>query len=54
MFSAFSNYKIQSSGMKQWYLLSVFMGDVMRDASLCKQMAKRLACDRNVKIPIRD
>ncbi|CAO1416440.1 unnamed protein product [Diamesa serratosioi] len=49
-----NNYKIQSSGMKQWYLLSVFMGDVMRDASLCKQMAKRLACDRNVKIPIRD
>jgi hypothetical protein len=48
------NYKVQSSGMKQWYLLSVFMGDVLRDAKFCKQLSKRLACDRNIKIPVRD
>jgi hypothetical protein len=30
------------------------MGDVLRDAKFCKQLAKRLACDRNIKIPIRD
>jgi hypothetical protein len=49
-----SNYKIQSNGMKQWYLLSVFIGDEIRDPMLCKQLSKRLACDRNVKVPIRD
>lgn len=30
--------------MKEWYLLSVFLGDVIRDANLCKQLAKRLTC----------
>lgn len=49
-----SNYKVQSNGMKQWYLLSVFVGDEIRDAGLCKHLAKRLACDRNIKVPIRD
>lgn len=39
-----SNYKSQSTGMKEWYLLSVFLGDVIRDANLCKQLAKRLTC----------
>jgi hypothetical protein len=48
------NYKAQSNGMKQWYLLSVFIGDEIRDAALCKQLSKRLACDRNIKVPIRD
>jgi len=49
-----SNYKTQSNGMKQWYLLSVFIGDEIRDAALCKQLSKRLACDRHIKLPIRD
>ncbi|KAL7033723.1 hypothetical protein ACKWTF_007694 [Chironomus riparius] len=49
-----SNYKVQSNGMKQWYLLSVFIGDEVRDPALCKQLSKRLACDRNIKVPIRD
>lgn len=38
------NYKVQSTGMKQWYLLSVFIGDVIRDVPLCKHLAKRLQC----------
>lgn len=49
-----SNYKHQQSGMKQWYLLSVFMGDVLRDVSLCKHLAKRLQCGRSDKLFIRD
>ncbi|CAD7082768.1 unnamed protein product [Hermetia illucens] len=40
------NYKVQSTGMKQWYLLSVFLGDVIRNVPLCKQLAKRLECGR--------
>ncbi|XP_055856341.1 uncharacterized protein LOC129919482 [Episyrphus balteatus] len=38
------NYKVQSTGMKQWYLLSVFIGDYIRDVPLCKHLAKRLPC----------
>ncbi|GAB0095673.1 uncharacterized protein DMENIID0001_110780 [Sergentomyia squamirostris] len=41
-----SNYKVHSVGMRQWYLLSVFLGDVIRSPSLCKQLSKRLDCDR--------
>ncbi|KAG4071259.1 hypothetical protein HA402_003963 [Bradysia odoriphaga] len=48
------NYKNQSSGMKQWYLLSVFLGDVIRDVPLCKKLAKRLRCDRDEKVFVRD
>ncbi|KAJ6635269.1 hypothetical protein Bhyg_13854 [Pseudolycoriella hygida] len=48
------NYKTQSSGMKQWYLLSVFLGDVIRDVPLCKKLSKRLRCDRNDKVFVRD
>lgn len=54
IFLFFSNYKNQSKGMKQWYLLSSFMGDELRDPMFCKQLAKRLACDRHIKHPIRD
>ncbi|ALC45013.1 CG7330 [Drosophila busckii] len=40
-----SNYKVQSTeGMKQWYLLSLFIGDAVRDVPLCKHLAKRLPC----------
>jgi len=42
------NYKIQRSGMKQWYLLSVFIGDVIRDPTLCKRLAKRIPCNRDI------
>ncbi|XP_062709837.1 uncharacterized protein LOC109419680 [Aedes albopictus] len=48
------NYKVRASGMKQWYLLSVFIGDYIRDVQFCKQLAKRLACDRNQKEFVRD
>ncbi|XP_055696568.1 uncharacterized protein LOC129797755 [Lutzomyia longipalpis] len=41
-----SNYKIHTVGMRQWYLLSVFLGDVIRSPNLCKQLAKRLDCHR--------
>uniref|UniRef100_A0A336KEK5 CSON008555 protein n=1 Tax=Culicoides sonorensis TaxID=179676 RepID=A0A336KEK5_CULSO len=41
------NYKTQSTGTKQWYLLSVFLGDVIRDVQLCKQLAKRLPCGQD-------
>lgn len=47
-FYSFRNYKIQRGGMKQWYLLSVFLGDVIRDPSLCKRLAKRIPCNRNI------
>ncbi|XP_030372503.1 uncharacterized protein LOC115622635 isoform X2 [Scaptodrosophila lebanonensis] len=39
-----SNYKVQSTGMKQWYLLSLFIGDAVRDVPLCKHLAKRMPC----------
>ncbi|XP_055533040.1 uncharacterized protein LOC129723097 [Wyeomyia smithii] len=48
------NYKVRATGMKQWYLLSVFIGDYIRDVQFCKQLAKRLACDRNQKEFVRD
>ncbi|XP_065086667.1 uncharacterized protein LOC135708472 [Ochlerotatus camptorhynchus] len=48
------NYKVRTSGMKQWYLLSVFIGDYIRDVQFCKQLSKRLACDRNQKEFVRD
>ncbi|XP_037935164.1 uncharacterized protein LOC119669377 [Teleopsis dalmanni] len=38
------NYKVQSTGMKQWYLLSLFIGDAVRDVPLCKHLAKRMPC----------
>ncbi|XP_059610027.1 uncharacterized protein LOC132257214 [Phlebotomus argentipes] len=41
-----SNYKVHNVGMRQWYLLSVFLGDVIRSPNLCKQLAKRLDCHR--------
>uniref|UniRef100_A0A1B0D6Q3 Uncharacterized protein n=1 Tax=Phlebotomus papatasi TaxID=29031 RepID=A0A1B0D6Q3_PHLPP len=40
------NYKIHTVGMRQWYLLSVFLGDVIRSPTLCKQLSKRLDCNR--------
>ncbi|XP_035912029.1 uncharacterized protein LOC118512129 [Anopheles stephensi] len=48
------NYKSQSSGMKQWYLLSVFLGDYLRDVHFCKQLAKRLDCNRYQRPFLRD
>ncbi|XP_017089530.2 uncharacterized protein [Drosophila bipectinata] len=41
-----SNYKVQPGigGMKQWYLLSLFIGDATRDVPLCKHLAKRMPC----------
>uniref|UniRef100_A0A8D8CCI8 (northern house mosquito) hypothetical protein n=2 Tax=Culex pipiens TaxID=7175 RepID=A0A8D8CCI8_CULPI len=48
------DYKVRATGMKQWYLLSVFIGDYIRDVQFCKQLAKRLACDRNQKEFVRD
>ncbi|XP_055627952.1 uncharacterized protein LOC129769604 [Toxorhynchites rutilus septentrionalis] len=48
------NYKVRATGMKQWYLLSVFIGDYIQDVQFCKQLAKRLACDRNQKEFVRD
>lgn len=44
----YSNYKIQRNGMKQWYLLSVFIGDIIRDPLLCKQLATRIPCSRDI------
>nr|XP_036214426.1 uncharacterized protein LOC106621212 [Bactrocera oleae] len=38
------NYKVQSTGMKQWYLLSLFIGDAVRDVPLCRHLAKRMPC----------
>ncbi|KAH8315732.1 uncharacterized protein [Drosophila kikkawai] len=40
------NYKVQPGigGMKQWYLLSLFIGDAVRDVPLCKHLAKRMPC----------
>ncbi|XP_023170643.1 uncharacterized protein LOC111599277 [Drosophila hydei] len=39
------NYKVQSTGgLKQWYLLSLFIGDAVRDVPLCKHLAKRMPC----------
>ncbi|XP_053676292.1 uncharacterized protein LOC128726504 [Anopheles nili] len=49
-----NNYKAQSTGMKQWYLLSVFLGDYLRDVQFCKQLAKRLDCNRNQRPFLRD
>ncbi|XP_058053319.1 uncharacterized protein LOC131205298 [Anopheles bellator] len=48
------NYKSQSTGMKQWYLLSVFLGDYLRDVHFCKQLAKRLDCNRYQRPFVRD
>ncbi|XP_049539424.1 uncharacterized protein LOC125953721 [Anopheles darlingi] len=48
------NYKSQSNGMKQWYLLSVFLGDYLRDVQFCKQLAKRLDCNRYQRPFVRD
>ncbi|XP_058832840.1 uncharacterized protein LOC131690819 [Topomyia yanbarensis] len=48
------NYKVRATGMKQWYLLSVFIGDYIRDVQFCKQLSKRLACDRGQKEFVRD
>ncbi|KAH8373446.1 hypothetical protein KR009_007294 [Drosophila setifemur] len=41
-----SNYKVQPGigGIKQWYLLSLFIGDATRDPLLCKHLAKRMPC----------
>jgi len=41
------NYKSYSDGTKQWYLLSVFLGEEIKDVHFCKQLAKRLPCSRN-------
>ncbi|XP_011187600.2 uncharacterized protein Slc9a3r1_3 [Zeugodacus cucurbitae] len=38
------NYRVQSTGMKQWYLLSLFIGDAVRDVPLCRHLAKRMPC----------
>lgn len=54
LYFCFRNYKVQSTGMKQWYLLSVFLGDVIRDVPLCKQLAKHLDCSRGNKPFTRD
>ncbi|XP_067613055.1 uncharacterized protein [Eurosta solidaginis] len=40
----FRNYRVQSTGMKQWYLLSLFIGDAVRDVPLCRHLAKRMPC----------
>uniref|UniRef100_A0A182NH82 Uncharacterized protein n=1 Tax=Anopheles dirus TaxID=7168 RepID=A0A182NH82_9DIPT len=48
------NYKAQTTGMKQWYLLSVFLGDYLRDVHFCKQLAKRLDCNRYQRPFLRD
>ncbi|XP_036327463.1 uncharacterized protein LOC118740077 [Rhagoletis pomonella] len=38
------NYRVQSTGMKQWYLLSLYIGDAVRDVPLCRHLAKRMPC----------
>lgn len=46
------NYKVQSTGgMKQWYLLSLFIGDAVRDVPLCKHLAKRMPCPGTGPLP---
>uniref|UniRef100_A0A1A9V445 Uncharacterized protein n=1 Tax=Glossina austeni TaxID=7395 RepID=A0A1A9V445_GLOAU len=47
----FSNYKVQSTGTKQWYLLSVFIGDAVRDVPLCRLLAKRMPCPNVGPLP---
>ncbi|KAI8122119.1 hypothetical protein FF38_05692 [Lucilia cuprina] len=47
----FSNYKVQSTGMKQWYLLSLFIGDAVRDVPLCHLLAKRMPCPGTGPLP---
>ncbi|KRF85278.1 uncharacterized protein Dvir_GJ26392 [Drosophila virilis] len=47
------NYKVQSTdGFKQWYLLSVFIGDAVRDVPLCKHLAKRMPCPGTGPLPL--
>lgn len=46
-----SNYKVQSTGMKQWYLLSLFIGDAVRDVPLCHLLAKRMPCPGTGPLP---
>lgn len=46
------NYKVQSTGgQKQWYLLSLFIGDAVRDVPLCKHLAKRMPCPGTGPLP---
>ncbi|XP_003424532.1 uncharacterized protein LOC100679938 [Nasonia vitripennis] len=49
--SIFSQYKSSPDPVKENYLLSVFMGDIIGSPRLCHQLAKR---GRECKIPLSD
>ncbi|XP_018573721.1 uncharacterized protein LOC108912813 [Anoplophora glabripennis] len=40
----FSNYKSSDEKQKEFYLLSVFLGDFISSPRFCRQLAKRRAC----------
>ncbi|XP_026474639.1 uncharacterized protein LOC113378319 [Ctenocephalides felis] len=42
-----SGYLSSSNQDKQWYLLSVFVGDVMKDPDFCRKLAKRRPCQHD-------
>ncbi|KAG8040646.1 hypothetical protein G9C98_002642 [Cotesia typhae] len=44
----FSQYKSSPDPMKENYLLSVFMGEIIGSPRLCHQLSKRRACDENL------